>query len=130
MKCLLAKLGYKPGVPALVWRAPDSLARPLSAMEIGEEPRFFLVFVRDRAALADAATAVVPSYRRGGHLWFAYPKKTGTISSDLIRDAGWDPLSSAGLLPVTQIAVDEDWSALRFRFGDEIKQLTRKSAQD
>jgi hypothetical protein len=32
------------------------------------------------------------------------------------------------LLPVTQVALDDTWSALRFRFRDEIRKLTRKKA--
>lgn len=121
MKSLSDKLGYKPDVPALVWRAPASLATRLSTLAPDEEPRFFLAFVRDRVALAEAMTAVVPFYQRGGHLWLAYPKKSGAMRSDLNRDSGWDELAGAGLRPVTQIAIDADWSALRFRFADEIK---------
>ncbi|NJC05944.1 hypothetical protein GGQ97_001737 [Sphingomonas kaistensis] len=129
MKSLLDKLGYRSGVTALVWRVPDSRAPQLSPVTVGGEPQFLLAFVRDRAALGEAADEVLPSYRRGGHLWLAYPKKSGSILSDLSRDAGWERITRAGLLPVTQVAMDEDWSALRFRFRDEIKKLTRTSAQ-
>ena len=60
-------------------------------------------------------------------MWFAYPKKSGTIASDITRDDGWDLLAAHDLLPVTQVAIDSDWSALRFRYRDEIKKLTRAS---
>jgi hypothetical protein len=86
-----------------------------------------LVFVRDAAAIEAAALPALGLYRRGGHLWFAYPKKTGAIRTDVSRDQGWEPITSRGLLPVTQVAIDDTWSALRFRHRDEIETLTRRS---
>jgi hypothetical protein len=59
-------------------------------------------------------------------LWLAYPKKSSGVKTDLSRDAGWPPLEAADFLPVTQISLDETWSALRFRRRSEIKTLTRK----
>ncbi len=53
-------------------------------------------------------------------LWIAYPKKTGKIKSDMTRDSGWETVFAAGYEPVTQIAVDNDWSALRFRKSEAI----------
>jgi hypothetical protein len=37
-------------------------------------------------------------------------------------------VTSEGLLPVTQIALDDTWSALRFRFREEIPKLMRAGA--
>ena len=129
MKTLLDKLGYKPGPAALLWRAPASLVPQLTALTTGPEPTFRLAFVHDRAELAEAAADVAATYRPGGHLWIAYPKKSGTIPSDLTRDHGWEPIAALGLLAVTQIALDADWSALRFRLREEIKVLRRRSEQ-
>lgn len=127
---LLEKLGCKPGTSALVWHLPESFGGgELGLIGNGADPTFRLAFVRDRAELAQAAAEVAAAYRPGGHLWFAYPKKSGSIRSDLTRDQGWDPLAALDLLPVTQIALDANWSALRFRLRDEIKVLRRKSEQ-
>jgi len=46
-------------------------------------------------------------------LWVAYPKGGGP--GELNRDRGWDSLRGLGLRPVAQVAVDDVWSALRFR---------------
>jgi hypothetical protein len=75
------------------------------------------------------AAEVASAYRPGGHLWIAYPKKSGAIRSDLTRDHGWEPIAAVGLLAVTQVALNADWSALRFRYRDEIKQLLQRSEQ-
>jgi hypothetical protein len=49
----------------------------------------------------------------------------GRIKSDVDRDHGWDALKALDLLPVTQVAIDSDGSALRFRYRDEIAKWTR-----
>lgn len=90
------------------------------------EPALILAFARDRAALAGVAALALAQYRRGGRLWFAYPKRSGRLRSDLDRDHGWAPVTAEGLLPVSQLSVDADWSALRFRHRDEIPRLTRR----
>jgi hypothetical protein len=46
-------------------------------------------------------------------LWFAYPS-TSAIQVRVQSRAGWCK-RSAGFDTVRQIAIDEDWSALRFR---------------
>ena len=50
-----------------------------------------------------------------GVLWISYPKRSSKVKTDLSRDVGWDVVANAGLRPVTQVSVDETWSALRFR---------------
>jgi hypothetical protein len=45
-------------------------------------------------------------------LWVAYPKGN---RADINRDTLWPILAEHGLRPITQVAVDGVWSALRFR---------------
>lgn len=48
--------------------------------------------------------------------WFAYPKGTSKrYRCDFNRDTGWAVLRQLGFDTVRQVALDEDWSALRFR---------------
>jgi hypothetical protein len=46
--------------------------------------------------------------------WVAYPKAR-QLGTDLSRDLLVAHLSSRGIQPVRQIAIDDTWSALRFR---------------
>lgn len=49
-------------------------------------------------------------------IWYAYPKGTSKrYKCEFNRDNGWDAVLAAGFDSVRQIAIDEDWSALRFR---------------
>jgi hypothetical protein len=43
------------------------------------------------------------------------------VETDLTRERGWDGLKELGLEPVAQIAVDDTWSALRFRPSERVK---------
>lgn len=123
------KLGLKPGMTVFIGAMPEDLA-PLfhAALQAGTDPTpdWQLVFVRSVADLEAATSGIVARYRRGGHLWVAYPKKTGAIATDITRDHGWEAPGALDLLPVTQVAIDTTWSTLRLRYRDEIKVLTRK----
>ena len=124
-KSALDKLGWKPGVAVHVIARPDGLdAIP---DERAGEPELVLAFVRSVAEVGPVLAQALPLYRRAGRLWFAYPKKTGAIRTDITRDHGWDPVRDAGLVAVTQVAIDDTWSALRFRYRDEVAKLTRRS---
>jgi hypothetical protein len=53
--------------------------------------------------------------------WVAYPKAN---KADINRDTLWPILAERGMRPISQVAVDETWSALRFRDlkpGEEFK---------
>ncbi len=127
-KSVLEKLGCKPGMTGWVVALPDGLQQIISLPKRRNgEAELIVVFVTSIADVADRLAEVIPHYRRGGGLWFAYPKKTGTIKTDISRDNGWAALVAHDLLPVTQIAIDDTWSALRFRYRDEIAKLTRKT---
>jgi hypothetical protein len=129
VKSALEKLGFKPGMTGWVRDCPEPLKSifALPSAPPSASPDLTIAFVRARDDVAPALMAAQPCYARGRALWFAYPKKTGSIRTDISRDAGWEPLVAADLLPVMQISIDETWSALRFRYRDEIKTLTRKS---
>lgn len=60
-------------------------------------------------------------------LWFAYPKGTSKkYMCDFNRDDGWDVLRKSGFDSVRQIAIDEDWSALRFRCVESGRSMQTK----
>lgn len=126
---LIDKLGWKPNMGTEIWRLPKALEIELAKLlDAGSDaPTFRIAFARNAAELEEAAAQVAANYTAGGHLWLCYPKKSGRIKSDITRDVGWEPIHTLGLLGVRQVALDEDWSALRFRFKDEIPVVTRSS---
>jgi hypothetical protein len=52
-------------------------------------------------------------------LWVCYPKGSKN-STDLSRDVLWKAMEENGLVGVTLVAVDDTWSAMRFRPIDRV----------
>ena len=73
------------------------------------------LFVRDRADLARRWPAVAAALRDDALLWVSYPKRGPGVVTDLTRDVGWSPVRESGFDPVSQVAIDATWSALRWR---------------
>lgn len=87
---------------------------------------FSLAFVTKQAEL-DALSKVIANKAKGDAIiWFAYPKKSSRkYTCEFNRDSGWTVLGEAGFEGVRQVAIDEDWSALRFRRVEFIKSMNR-----
>jgi hypothetical protein len=87
------------------------------------ETGFLLAFVT-RKAEVDALVGPVAARTVGdATVWFAYPKGTSKkYKCDFSRDIGWEALKAAGFDSVRAVAIDEDWTALRFRRVEYIKQ--------
>lgn len=137
MNPLLKKLNYKDQPRMLVLNAPKSFQSVLSdlstetnlfiKLENQKAFDFILAFVRHQEEinhLAPLFNAVLPG---DGLLWFAYPKASSKkYRCNFNRDTGWTILGSFGFEPVRQVAIDEDWSALRFRRVEHIKKMNRQ----
>ena len=83
---------------------------------------FALSFVTQRAELHRLSRKLSAKAAGDAILWFAYPKGTSKkYSCDFNRDDGWEVLRQAGFDSVRQVAIDDDWSALRFRRVEFIK---------
>ncbi|MDA2807725.1 hypothetical protein [Nocardiopsis suaedae] len=122
-RTLAQKMGVKPGHRLLALGAPDGypgLLQPPEGVRIdtsmaeGAAYDGIHVFVRDRADVEAKVPPLLP-HARGGLLWVGYPKRSGGIPTDISRDQGWEALGAASWDAVAQVAVDADWSALRFR---------------
>lgn len=92
-----------------------------------------VIFAENKKTLDELIPKVNGRLDDGALLWIAYPKKTGRIKSDMTRDNGWETVLAAGYEAVTQMAVDEDWSALRFRkseaIGPKLRDVPMESRQ-
>lgn len=125
MTPLFAKLNLKAQPQILVVGAPASFEPELAALEGVRvwrelEPlaavHFALLFVTRQAELDALSAAVAGKAVGDALLWFAYPKRTSKrYSCEFHRDTGWDILRAHGFDTVRQVAIDPDWSALRFR---------------
>lgn len=114
--------------------APESFEAQLLALEGVQVRRrvagpvgFALAFVRTLAEVDAAVDRLAPAAQGDATLWMVYPKASSRrYRCEFNRDTGWQRLGEAGFEPVRQVAVDEDWSALRFRRVEFIRTLARK----
>ncbi len=117
VKSVAQKLLIKPG--NCVWVSDPDRSALIGAMPEGvtsgsgpadADVAVVLVDDEDRLrAFAEANREVLGSPRA---LWLLYPKGNRIA---LNRDSLWRLMADYGVRPITQVAVDEVWSALRFR---------------
>jgi hypothetical protein len=74
-----------------------------------------LLLVPDRAQLDAELPEVLATASALAILWLAYPKLTSRLAGDLNRDVIRGLAPAYGLDTVSQIALDDDWSALRLK---------------
>ena len=109
MTSIVKKLGLKPGMRALVLGAPSGYVDSLAPLPGG-------VAVSEKSA-----RKLLQSAAQGALVWVTYPKKTSRVDSDLSREEVWAAMEGTGWRPVSQIAIDNVWSALRFRPIQDVK---------
>jgi hypothetical protein len=77
-----------------------------------EQATIALVFAESAAAVREILSAHNDQLARPAIFWVAYPKAN---KADINRDTLWPILTEYGMRPIGQVAIDERWSALRFR---------------
>jgi hypothetical protein len=133
MTPLFTKLNLKPGTAVCVLDAPASFDAELAGLvdvsisrKANKPLHFALAFVTTLAQVEAAATALHACAEGDAALWMVYPKQTSKrYRCEFHRDTGWAALEALGYESVRMVAVDEDWSALRFR-KTEFVAKTRK----
>jgi hypothetical protein len=135
MSTVLAKLNLKDHKQIVVLDSPGSFESELAALKGVEiirdlkkakEVTFSLAFVTTPEQINALAPEIARKARGDAIVWFAYPKGTSKkYKSQIGRDHGWNMLGQEGFEPVRMVAIDEDWSAKRFRRAGFIKNMTR-----
>jgi hypothetical protein len=99
-----------------------SFSKNLTPLLKSRKIDFALVFAVSHRQLHDILIEVIPSLRPNAKLWVAYPKLTSKIASDLSREASWACIDQFGFEGGRAIALDNVWSATRFK-----KQAAKES---
>lgn len=122
-KSLAGKLRLQEGQRALIANAPAGYVEGLGQLPAGVEVEteaaggslydFVHLFVADRAELERLGPGAVAAAKYDAVFWISYPKTSSGVATDLTRDVLWQLVP--GFRPVSQVAVDDVWSAMRFR---------------
>ncbi|MFN7036589.1 MAG: hypothetical protein ACK4SN_09490, partial [Bellilinea sp.] len=132
---IFKKLNLKDQKEILVLNAPESFEPELAllhdvairrSMDSIQRINFSLAFVTKQAEVDDWARIIAQRAEGDAIVWFAYPKASSKkYTCEFNRDTGWAILGELGFEGVRQVAIDADWSALRFRRVEFIKTMTR-----
>lgn len=135
MNTILKKLGFTDQNPVLIINAPDEYKEIMAAMdaevhkEVMGKYKFIQIFSKDFAEANNYVSEAIQSLEDDGHIWLCYPKGTSKkYKSDINRTKSWEIFAPYDFEPVSQVSIDDDWSAIRFRYVDKIKTLKRKTA--
>lgn len=137
MEALFKKLNYKEHRIFAIIDIPEELTElnkppfDLDVLDTTLNPNrnyeFLLIFILKREDIESAVDFLEDNLADDAVIWFAYPKNASKkYKCEINRDTGWESLGKLNLEPVRQVAVSEDWSALRFRNVKNIKTMKRK----
>lgn len=131
MATLFEKLNLGNRQEIVVLHAPESFTQELARLpvitihrhlESVTEADFWLAFVTRKSEVDKLAPQIAKRTKGDATVWFAYPKGTSKkYTCDFNRDTGWDVLRKSGFDTVRAVAIDADWTALRFRRVEFIK---------
>jgi hypothetical protein len=128
-----AKLNLKDQTEIVVLNAPASFEpelKTLKGITVRRDAKgdidFSLAFVMTQKEVDTLGPQVAKKAKGDAVVWFAYPKGSSKkYTSEIDRDSGWAVMGKAGFEPVRMVAIDEDWSAVRFRRVEFIKTMNR-----
>lgn len=140
---LFKKLNHK-DQEILIINAPDEFRKEMDSMIKGghkitslfstdlskiKEIEFVLSFVQTSAEVERIIGSIDKKLTEDAVVWFAYPKGTSKkYKAGINRDNGWQALGKKGFETVRSVAIDNDWTGLRFRKAEFIKTLKRSSS--
>ncbi len=123
MQDVIKKLKFKD--KGIVLNAPTALETEF--VKLGFKTAFdktksanTLVFINNQQQYLDFLKNQLNNIEADSVLWFAYPKGTSKVKTDINRDTIRVTGEEFGITTVTAIAIDDTWSALRFRPIDRV----------
>src|SRR5512136_2696302 len=119
---LAQKLQIKSG-KLIVLNAPPGYAEQLAkefkdltvSTRAAGQAEAVLLFVNSLAEVDKLTHKAGKLVKPEGMLWIAYAKGTSKVKTDVNRDRLWAAVQPIGWQPIRQIALDEVWSAMRFK---------------
>ncbi|MBI1325247.1 hypothetical protein GC170_18945 [bacterium] len=133
MTPLFTKLNLASNQVIHVLDAPESFEPELQALSnvriersVNGPVKFALAFVKKLAEVDKASSSLTAAAEPDATIWMVYPKGSSKkYKCEFNRDTGWESLGKAGYEPVRMVAIDADWSALRFRQVAFVKTMKR-----
>jgi hypothetical protein len=118
---LLKKLRYKEG-PAAILNPPEGYELGIETDNGEEKLNFVQLFVNNRLELENWLPRAIPRLNDDAIFWVTYPKQSSKVKTDINRDSLAEIVKDISTYrPVSAVAVDEKWSAMRLREKEKVK---------
>jgi hypothetical protein len=122
MQDIIKKFKFKDN--GIVLNAPAAIEKEFVKLSfktsLGTKNTNTLVFINNNKEYLDFLKTGLKNIEPDSVLWFAYPKGTSKIKTDINRDTIRVTGEEFGITTVTAISIDDTWSALRFRPIDKV----------
>ncbi|MCX6610083.1 MAG: hypothetical protein NTW74_04445 [Acidobacteria bacterium] len=139
MNAIFKKLNFKAQPVIHILNAPVAFQPAMEEMkglttiqtDLGKakDIAFTMIFATKQKEVDQFADRIAKQSIEDAVIWMVYPKGTSKkYTCEFNRDNGWKRLGEHDFEPVRMVAIDEDWSALRFRRAEKIKTMTRSRA--
>jgi hypothetical protein len=120
---IIKKLRFSPTLKTTIINAPERFYEDFCSLREGVEidqsfknhHEWVLAFVATKSEVDKWSQVILKEADPETIIWFAYPKKSSSIKTDISRDNGWEALHNQGWQGVSLISLDETWSAFRVR---------------
>jgi hypothetical protein len=137
MNAVAKKLLMKPGQHWLLFNAPDTYLAALEPLPDGLQISLTIdavfdgiqLFALNSAELATGLLYIKEILTAKTVLWVIYPKKTLGMVTDLEMMGNWTEPNKYGLNGVAAAAIDDTWTALRFRPEGQSKTSATSNSQ-
>ena len=121
------KLHLKAGMRVAVANAPagfslGKVAGVTFETSLTRDLDLALLFTTTHKDLKSKWPKVLASVKQDGAVWVAYPKKNSGIETDLHGMQEWDATRGSDWNPVAMIAVDDAWSATRYKYAPGLEK--------
>jgi len=124
MQVIIKKFKFKDN--GVVLNAPSAIEKEF--VKLGFNTNFdkkvksknTLVFINNNKEYLNFLKNSLKNVEPDSILWFAYPKGTSKVKTDINRDTIRVTGEEYGITTVTAISIDDTWSALRFRPVDRV----------
>lgn len=131
------KLRFKQDSPLLVLNMPNDCLDMFDAFEaktnFAGKAKYnqAILFAYNKADLYKHYDKLISRLEKDAVVWIAYPKKSSGITSDLVRDEGWDVVNQSAYHFVSSVSISDVWSGMRIKEKDLNKTYLRdKTAKE
>jgi hypothetical protein len=127
-RSIAQKLQIKPGRSVRLVNAPQNATALLSGLpedtRLLDDPALgetvlpadiLILFAHHRTDLETLLLGLRTAITPGGIIWVAYHKGTSLVKTDINRDSIWRYAQMIGMNAVSQVSIDDDWSAMRLK---------------